>query len=102
MKHCNICNTDYPDNLSFCTNCGSKLVEKQINHVSGSNTVSSNSDNPPAKPKKKAGKIIKRILIGVVAVVAILFLWGTHLMNSTTYLTFNSQGALFAKSGGET
>lgn len=102
MKHCNICNTDYPDNLSFCTNCGSKLVEKQSNHVSESNSVSSNSDNPPAKPKKKAGRMIKRVLIGVVAIVVILFLWGSHLMNSTTYMTFNSQGALFAKSGGAT
>lgn len=102
MKHCNICNTDFPDNLSFCTNCGSKLVEKHSNHESETNSGNSNPHNPSAKPKKKAGKIIKRVLIGIVAVVVILFLWGSHLMNSTTYMTFNSQGALFAKSGGQT
>lgn len=105
MKHCNICNADFPDSLSFCTRCGSKLVDKAENsqtNVDGSGSHSDGNTSKEQKPKKKAGKIIKRILIAVVAVVAVLFLWGSHLMNSTTYLTFNSQGALFAKSGGET
>jgi len=105
MKHCNICNTDFPDNLSFCTNCGSKLVDKPNNLDTSNSGTASESDSshakPPVKPKKKVGKIIRRVLIGIVVIVVALFLWGSHLINSTTYLTFNSQGALFAKSGGE-
>lgn len=102
MKRCNICGREYPDSLSFCTNCGSKLsdgITVTTEPHKGSPTEESKSVKTP-KPKSKSGKIIKRVLIAVVAVIVVLFLWGSHLMNSTTYMTFNSQGELYAKSGG--
>lgn len=93
MKYCNICNKDFSDSLNFCTCCGSKLVEK------------AEKMNPELKvnnkPGKKVGKIIKRVVIGIVVLITILFVWGSHLINSTTYLTFNSEGKIFAKCGGQ-
>ncbi len=80
MKYCNNCNTEFRDDVSFCTNCGSELKS--------------------VKPKKKGAKIFKRILLAVVAVIAIGFGLYTHLLNSTTYLVLNSQGEIFAKAGG--
>lgn len=102
MKRCNICGREYPDSLSFCTNCGSKLSESSAvtPEPQDDNRAKNDKPNKTSKPKSKSGKIIKRVLIAVVAVIAILFLWGSHLMNSTTYMTFNSQGELYAKSGG--
>lgn len=102
MKHCNICGREYPDSLSFCTNCGSKLSDSSTvtpERQDDNRANNDRSDKTP-KPKSTSGKIIKRILIAVVAVIAILFLWGSHFINSTTYVTFNSQGELYAKSGG--
>lgn len=99
MKHCNICGSNMSDNMSFCTNCGSKLSGSVM-----SSNITDKKDLPETKAQKKqsskTGKIIKRVIIGVVAVIAVLFLWGSHLINSTTYMTFNSQGELFAKIGG--
>lgn len=102
MKRCNICGREYPDSLSFCTNCGSKLSESStvMSEPQYDNRTNNDISGKPSKPKSKSGKIIKRALIAVVAVIVILFLWGSHLMNSTTYMTFNSQGELYAKSGG--
>lgn len=104
MKRCNICGREYPDNLSFCTSCGSKLSEAETSHASTSTTQNGQNDNGGEKKtttlKSKTGKIVKRTIIAVVAIVAILFLWGTHLINSTTYMTFNSKGELYAKCGG--
>ena len=102
MKRCNICGREYPDSLSFCTNCGSKLSENStvMSEPQYDNRTNNDISGKPSKPKLKSRKIIKQALIAVVAVIVILFLWGSHLMNSTTYMTFNSQGELYAKSGG--
>lgn len=97
MKHCNNCNSDFPDNISFCTKCGSQLVDK-VFVVSSANEIT--DPQKTEKTKKKTGKIFKRILLGLVAIIVILFLWGAHLMNATSYLVLNSQGELFAKNGG--
>lgn len=108
MKHCNFCNLDYPDQLSFCTKCGGKLVDKmetagqQQNSGTGTGIAGTQTDGQLApRPKKKVGKIVKRIAIGMVVVLVLLIMWGTHLMNSTTYLKLNAEGALFVKRGGE-
>lgn len=104
MKRCNICGRDYPDNLSFCTNCGSKLSESMTSSATSGTTHDNHSNGTISakcpKPKSKASKIIKRTIITVASIIVLLFLWGSHLMNSTTYMTFNSQGELYAKSGG--
>lgn len=102
MKHCNKCGREYPDDMSFCTNCGNKLSvsEAQVEDNVDKATIHESERQP--KQKTKAGKIIKRAIITIVAIIVVLFLWGSHLMNSTTYMTFNSERALFAKSGGST
>ncbi len=104
MKRCNICGREYPDSLSFCTNCGSKLSALETRSVTPGKTQNNqnynNSTPKTHKSKSEIGRILKRVIIAVVAIVVILFLWGSHLMNSTTYMTFNSEGELFAKCGG--
>lgn len=101
MKRCNICGHECPDNMSFCTNCGSKLSDVETSSaVAQKEDQSINDIKNTTKKKSKAWKIVKRILIAIVAIIVILFLWGKHLINSTTYITFSSQGELYAKCGG--
>lgn len=115
MKICSRCGAEMPDNISFCTHCGNKLGDPVAEQPK---TPGGNGQTPPpfppgaggngpaaggsaSKPKSKAWKIIKRVLIGLVAVVAILFVWIQSRINSTTYIVLNSQGEVFAKNGGE-
>ncbi len=106
MKHCNRCGREYPDSLSFCTNCGSKLSDISTDTVNSEKTTNGADNNTgidkKTKTKSKVGKIVKRIIIAIVTIAVILFLWVSHTMNSTTYMTFNSQGEIFAKNGGTT
>ena len=101
MKRCNVCGREYPDNLSYCTNCGSKLTEAESGSTATGPTENGRNEGniSVAKPKTKSKtwKIIRRVIIAAVIIVAILFLWGSHMMNSTTYMTFNSQGELLSK-----
>lgn len=109
MKHCGNCNKNFPDDMNFCTECGGKLVEiPEVAVPPKFEGVSTGAaDSKPAettvpdgeKPKKRGGKILKRVIIAVVVIIAILFLWGRHIINSTTYMTFNVQGLLFSKGG---
>lgn len=91
MNRCNNCGTNVADNLRFCTNCGNKLTDF-------TSESKDNCDN--SKKKRSISRIIKRIIIAVLVIIGLLLLWGNHLINSTTYMTFNSDGELFAKSGG--
>lgn len=102
MKHCNICGADMPDNMNFCTKCGHKLqnnTQPSDNSWEWSDTTESKEET---KREFKTKKIIKRIVITAVVLIAILFIWLSHLANSTTYMTFNSQGEVYPKSGGTT
>jgi len=101
MKHCDACGTDYTDDINFCIKCGSRLVDKPAEPVTDLDPESDPKPKPAPKASGKTGRIIKRIVLAVAAVVIVLILWGTHLMNSTTYLTLNSAGEIFAKRGGE-
>lgn len=107
MKHCNNCGVDFPDDLAFCTRCGSKLVVCAPNSAETPDNPDNSTTQPlpptsPAKPKKSGKKILKRVLM-VIAVLLVLFvLWISHLMNSTTYMALNSNGEVFAKGGGQT
>ncbi len=103
MKYCEKCHVDYADDQNFCNSCGEKLVDKPtIKDVEAEYVKEVPEQLKKTDKQKKGGRIIKRIIIGVVAVLVILFLWGTHLMNSTSYIILNSEGELFAKCGGET
>lgn len=103
MKVCNNCGARLEDDMNFCTNCGSKLTSiTQPSSGEGQHSdVLTGQNASPEKPKSKTWRIVKRILIGAAIVVMALILWGVHLMNSTTYMTLNSAGELYAKGGGE-
>lgn len=90
MKYCNKCNAEFCDDISFCTNCGSKLVEKVIDA----------EPSKPNKPKRSGGKVLKRLIIALAAIGIVGYMLYSHLQNSTTYLVMNSQGEIFAKKGG--
>lgn len=91
MKHCKNCNTDYSEELSFCTKCGAALEEKE-------------SQESQAASKPKSGNGAVRVLKRVLAVLAVLavggYMWWSHYRNATTYMQFNTDGELFAKCGG--
>lgn len=101
--------------LRFCTNCGSKLADNassvadnaphDINQKPEEAHVSPEPHPKPQQaPKPKtplsAGKILKRVLLIVVAVLVVLYLVAQHFMNATTYMSLNSNGEIFTKSGG--
>lgn len=108
MKHCGKCNIDFEDHLNFCTQCGNPVTHKEVSvdtennleYTGNSSKDIGNSVNPKSKIKLSIRKIIKRTLIVIVLLVVGLTIWGVHLINSTTYLNFNSQGEIFSKSGG--
>ncbi|HHU91324.1 MAG TPA: hypothetical protein GXZ22_09775 [Clostridiaceae bacterium] len=93
MKNCPNCNGENRDEALFCTKCGNKLEEQpsntDINTIQNDNT-SENSDpgvnqvieptvqpsaneTPPVDPPKKKSKVMVYV-IGIVAVIAIIFL----------------------------
>ncbi len=101
MKKCPKCMATYSDELQFCTKCGTKLeAAPPIPHI---------VNTPPERPtsgesgQQKTNKwsIWKKILIGVVVVIAGILLYYNHLINSTTYLRLNPEAVVFPKVGGE-
>lgn len=104
MKHCKNCNCQYPDDTNFCTRCGQPLsVVAETETVEAEAEPQPEPPSPTPVPKKKKGKkILKRIIIALGIIVVVGVLWISHIMNAATYLILNSDGELFAKSGGET
>ena len=101
MKVCGNCGAQMADNMNFCTNCGSKLNSPAVPPPPPGSVPNVDQNVSPIKPKSKTWRIVKRILIGAAIIIVVLILWGVHLMNSTTYMTLNSTGELYAKGGGE-
>lgn len=100
MKRCpngHICKND---SLSFCTECG-KMLEPYDGPVANDD-VSGNGAQRPPKPvsNRRFGWRLKRIFVGIVVILVVLFIWISNKINSTTYLVFNTESVVFAKSGG--
>lgn len=104
MKHCKNCNTDYAEDLSFCTKCGGKLEEKETPTPPPAPSVPPVSPVSPPVSKPRSGGLMVRIFKRVVAILAVIavggYLWWSHYQNATTYMRFNTEGELFAKGGG--
>lgn len=105
MKLCKNCNCQYPDNTNFCTRCGqplSVIVETETVEIKPEPQSAPQPQPQQAPPKKKKGKkILKRILIALAIIAVGAALWMSHLMNAATYMILNSDGEVFAKSGGQ-
>ena len=105
MKHCKNCNTDYAEDLSFCTKCGGKLEEKETPTPPPAPSVPPVSPVSPPVSKPRSGGLMVRIFKRVVAILAVIavggYLWWSHYQNATTYMRFNTEGELFAASLGK-
>ena len=122
MKQCNNCGAEMPNNLNFCTNCGTKLANNasssadntphntnqkaEDTHVSPEPPVTPETRQKPEPAKKlkqplNVGKIVKRVLLILVALLVVLYLVAQHFMNATTYMSLNSKGEIFTKGGGQ-
>lgn len=102
MKRCANGHITHNDNLSFCTECG-KLLEPCT--PAGGDAPQKprqqqpQAPQPPQKPRRGAWSVIKRVLIVLVALIVVLVVWISSKINSTTYLTFNTEGVVFPKGG---
>lgn len=101
MKTCPNCHSSCDDGQSFCTNCGSKLSDTQPEKEETPKTAARPEAAGEIRPKRSIGKTIKRVAIFVVVAIIAFCLWVSHMMNSTTYMQFNSEGEVFAKKGGQ-
>lgn len=92
MKRCPDGHITHNDSLTFCTECG-----KRLEPYSGPEIVQGHRGQ---NDKKGAWYVIKRVLIVLAVVIVAAVLWISHIINSTTYLTFNTEAVVFSKGGG--
>lgn len=93
MKECPKCHKTYDDSMNFCISCGSSLDD-----VSGKVAVESVSNK--SHPKKKSTGCLKKVIIGVIALLIGLYALGSYINNAATYLRVEPDQLVSPKGGG--
>ena len=95
MKECPICHTQYDDSLNFCTKDGHQLKSIETSTVETPNSEVK-SDNSSHADKG----CLKKVIIGIVVIIAGLVALYNYLSNAATYLRTEPSGVRASKAGG--
>lgn len=96
MKECPQCHKTYDDSKNFCISCGSSL-----NHVSDKVVIEDVPEQTQPKKKKKRSGCLKKVIIGIIAVIIGLYVLGSYINNAATYLRAEPNQLVSPKGGGK-
>lgn len=100
MKECPKCGKRYDDSMNFCIDCGVALKDVGGTVPPAIPTIPADNKASASATKKKSG-CLKKILMGVAAVVVGILVLGYYANNAATYLRVEPNQLVAPKCGGE-